>query len=1156
MSRIRMHGADRPARMAIRWRTRLNVLILVLCAFLLASFHPGVLCAQATGEFTGTVTDPTGGVIPGVKVIATRVETGVSQSTVTSGAGTYTIPQLIVGTYIVTAQAQGFKTGTVQGITLSVSQQREVNFRLVVAGVTSTVQVSAAPPLLNTTNATMAGIVSEQQVEELPLNGRDITQLVMLQPGLAQATGHMGWMGSQPSIPNMWVSNGNRGETETGTLDGSDISDYEMGTLQFTNFNLDAIAEFKVMQNDYSAQYGEGGGTVTEIVSKSGTNQFHGSLFEFVRNSAFDARNFFATSVPPFRRNEFGGTFGGPVKKNKTFFFLEYAGLRQRLGEPDIVSVPTVAERNGTVTTTVNERPDTLQVPLNPVAKEVLSRYPFPNQPGGAFGPNTFNFMFSQPTNDDQFSARLDQHFSSKDSLFARASYVNNIAKETDPWAGEQAGANFSTSNIGEARNYTIGETHIFSPTLLNTFNFTLNRGIEGVPEAPAESTTTNTSFLDGSLNSYGPDTFLTTYVVTVFQPEDNVSWVKGRHSFNIGGSFIREWDNATGTTSAGPGGIMEFGSGTPLPATIPSISGGLSLPAGTASPSGLISMMEGAVDYYYRALAVPPYGSPTLGGFNWAGLRRSMMAGYIQDDFKATRRLTLNLGLRYEYDTVPYDVDDRFSVPAERGSLYGHFVVNPQPLWQPDPLSGDFDPRFGLALDLGHNTVLRGGYAIFTNMIPSVYPDQALTGFPTASLSTRYGAPYSLSPLAASLPALTSVSGAPVAANGNTKSVPPNTPINYAPYVPIVGPLIGDFASDSLRNGYTESGNFTLEHQFAGGVAVQASYLANNGVSLYTQDYPNAMAGAEPQYAPFTKITPGLSELQLFHNGGYSSYNALQVQVRKISPAHGLMFQANYTWSKIMTDADGTWDAGTNSIGGAGSSYNNGDVMMNNPECRKCEYAPASYDVAQRFVANFEYDLPMGQWQALARIPRRLRQGWKMQGIVQAETGQPFTVGTSYGSVQYGYDSYDGLGERPFLIQKATRSPILQAGCGPQFFSNAVIGLNSSSCASPGGLGTGFFGAPLVTSPVTGSAALVAPGNLGRNTFTGPGWSDFDFSVIKDTRITESKTLQFRAEFFNILNLATFSNPDNLLGSPAFGKITSTATAEREIQFGLRFIF
>ncbi len=1136
--------------------TKGRAILFIMSALLCGLIGSSMLRAQAVGEITGTITDSTGGVIPGAKVTATRVETGVSQSTVTTGAGIYTIPRLIVGTYTVTANARGFKTGTVSGITLDVSQQREVNFRLVLAGVTSKVEVSAAPPLLNTTNATMAGVVTTAQVQDLPLNGRDITQLVFLEPGMAQDSGSMGWMGSTPDVMSQWISNGNRGETETGTLDGADISDAEMGTLQFTNFNLDAIAQFKVMQNDYSAQYGSGGGTITEIVSKSGTNRFHGSLFEYVRNSAlFDARNFFGTTVSPLKRNEFGGTFGGPIKKNKTFFFWQYAGLRQREGEPDIVAVPTAAERNGAVTITgSNGQPDDLQVPLNPLAASLLSRYPMPNQPSGEFGPETYNFIYPRPLNDDQFSARLDQHFSAKDSLFVRASYVNNIVKDTDALAAAEDGSNFSQTAIGEARNYALGETHIFTPTLVNVFNFTLNRGIEGEPEVPAEATTTDTSFLDGSLANYGPDSFLTKYVTTLFDPSDNISWVHGRHSFNIGGSFIREWDNGTGVTSEGPSGAMNFDSGTPLTEAIPSTNGGLSLPAGTASPLGLISMMEGDVDYYDRSLSVPPYGTPTGGGATWWGVRRSMMAAYIQDDFKATRRLTLNLGLRYEYDSVPWEVDDRMSEPDETsGALYGDFLVNPEPYWQSDPVAGDFGPRFGLALDLGHNTVLRGGFAIFTNQIPTVYADQDLVDFPIASFSSLPNARYSLSPLPVSLPVLTSVSGVPVAVNGNTKSIPRNTPISYEPYVSSIGPLIGDFASGNLRNGYTESSNFTLEHQFGGGVAVQASYVANDGVSLYTQDYPNAMAGAEPQYTPFSNKTPGLSELQAFNNEGFSYYNGLQLQVQKISPAHGITFQANYTWAKDMTDADDVWAAGTPN----GTDYNGGAIMENNPECRMCEYAPASYQVAQRFSANFMYNLPFGQWPALSRLPRRLTQGWSLLGIISAQTGFPFTVGTSYPSLQYGFDSYDGLGDRPFLEKKATRSPVLEAGCGPQYFSNAVTGLDTSTCQSAlEGVGTGFFGVPLVASPITGSAALTSPGNLGRNTFTGPGWSNFDFSVIKDTRITESKTLQFRAEFFNIFNQATFGDPDNLLGSTGFGEITSTASAEREIQFALRFIF
>jgi hypothetical protein len=256
-----------------------------------------------------------------------------------------------------------------------------------------------------------------------------------------------------------------------------------------------------------------------------------------------------------------------------------------------------------------------------------------------------------------------------------------------------------------------------------------------------------------------------------------------------------------------------------------------------------------------------------------------------------------------------------------------------------------------------------------------------------------------------------------------------------------------------------------------------------------------------------------------------------MQLQARKNSPTRGLQFQVNYTWAKDMTDADAVWSSGGQS----------GGISQNDPQCISCERARASYSVAQRFVANFEYDLPFGHWTAL---PARLSQGWKILGIFSAQSGFPFTVVGPYGSLQYGYDIFDGFGARPFLLQTPTRSP----GGGPQFFSNAV---NAN-----GGIGDGFFGLPTVTSPVNGQAVLPTPGNLGRNTFTGPGWSNLDFSLVKDTKITESKLVQFRAEFFNVLNEATFGTPGASLGSQSFGISTGTATTERQIQFALRFMF
>jgi Carboxypeptidase regulatory-like domain len=1107
---------------------RLRFMLLAAAVVGLLAVAPRQLCGQAVGEITGTVTDPSGAVAPHVQITAVNVATGISQSTFTTSAGAYTIARLLVGTYTVTAQEAGFRRGVAPGITLNVGQVREVNFTLALGSTKQTVTVAGLPALLDTTDNSLGATISAEEVQDLPLYGRDMTSLVELQPGVDKnPTGSMGWF-----TGGSWVSNGNRPETAVATMDGADTSDMEMGDTTLTNFNLDAVAQLKVLQNDYSAQYGQGGGNITEAVSASGTNQFHGSAYDFLTNGAFDARNFYSTSVPVFTYNQFGATFGGPIEKNNTFFFGSYTGLRQRETTPSETPAPTMAERNGTI----SEGTDMLQVPLNPDSKTILSRYPLPNDPSGLYGTGTFYWNSPSNVNDNQYSGRVDHSFSAKDRLFARVTLDNYLNPDNDSLAVEEGGPTFAGNDEHEARNYTIGETHILSPTLLNTFNFTLQRTIQGDSVAPASLTIPDSSI--SGFTEWGPRTFYTEYVTTTFHPSEMVNWTTGRNSFTFGGDYRREWDNGSGVTSLGPGGVFYFNPGTPLTAAIPSTNGGASLSAGTPSPSGLISMMEGDVYQYGRALSAPGYGPPG-GGAVWWGLRRWTIAGYAQDFFKATRRLTLGFGLRYEYYSVPWETGDRLSGPADYGSLYGNMVVNPQPLWQPDYVSGDFGPRFSFAESMGRDTALRGGFGMFTNAIPTIYADQSLVDFPVESLNYISGPQYSLTPLAVTLPYLTSLSGQPLATNGNTKTVPPNTPVNLSPLVPILGQFSGDYASDRMRNGYTMDANLTLEHEFSGGVAAQASWVNDTGVSLYNQAYPNAFSGAEPQYTPYSNITNGaLGEIVLFYNGAHSDYNALQLEARKVSAAHGLTFDANYTWGKTMSDADDLFNAP--SLSGAAS--------MNNPTCLKCEYAPAYFSVSQRFAADFIYNLPIRQWQALSRLPQRLTQGWKIAGIFQAQTGNPFAIDTQYGTAQYGYDSFNGVGTYPDLLKLPTPGPKTMGV--PQFFSNAVIGNNN-------GMGTGYFGQPTTTSPVPGvGEVLVSPGNLGRNTFTSPAWSNLDFSLIKETRITESKTLQFRAEFYNIFNQATFGVPNETVGASGFGLIGSTATTQRYIQFALRLIF
>ncbi len=1105
-----------PGQIGVKW-------IGCSCMLLLMSLVPAPLWSQAVGAIEGTVTDSTGAVIPQAKVTAIRDATQVSQSTLTGTAGTFDLPHLDVGTYTVKAEAAGFAVQSISGVTLDVSQERNLDFQLSAAGVTQTVGVTAASPLITTTNGSLAGLVSQQQVEDLPLNGRSIQNLVMLQPGMAQDQGSMGWLAPQ------WISNGNRGETSVATLDGSDATDAEMGTVQFWNFNLDAIAEFKIQQANYSAEFGQGGGTITQIVSKSGTNRFHGSAFEYIRNSYFDAANYFSsTGVSPLQRNEFGATIGGPIIRDRTFFFGEYAGFRQLTGTPTLMLVPTAAQRTGLVTIGSYQ----YQVPLTSASQQVLNGYPEPNQPDGIYGANTYNAILKEPTTDNQYSVRIDHKISEKDSIFGRASVINNSQLETDPVAAIENKL-WSAELFNNPRNFALSETHIFSSNLINNLIFTVNRQIEGY--VPPSQAVTQTTTADGTLANYGPDTFIAKYVETYYIATDKVNWTRGRHMFTMGMDYRYGQDNGFGVTSAGPNGQYTFNAGTPLTVNIPSTDGGPTILAGTGSPSGLVSVMAGNPTNYKRATTMPGYG-PVGGGGVWWGLRIWHVAPYIQDDIKLTPKLTFNLGLRYEYNSVPYEVQNRLGGVRDSGPLFGQFVLNPKPLYEPDRTS--FAPRFGFAYRALGKTVVRGGLSVFTTVIPLVMPDQGAVNFPLASYSALTNPPYSLTPLPVTLPALTSTSGAVMPPSGGTKNIPPNTPVNLAPIAAQVGNIIGDWASDKLKNGYTLTGNLTIEQQLRGDIALQMSYLLNNGYSVNQSSYPNAFTSAQPENTPYTNITPGLGEAELFYNHGLSRYNALQMQLRKISPAHGVTFQLNYTWGKDLTNADAIWS-------GAGPAAGGG-VTQNNPTCIPCEYARASYNVTQRFAANFAYHVP-GSW---GFVPSVISSGWQALGIYNAQSGFPFTVIGPYGTYQYGYDTFNGVGARPNFVKIAPRDPQHRR----QFFSGDVIENTAN-----------YFSIPTTTSTVNGLGTVqTLPGTLGRNTYTGPAWWNMDFSVIKQTRIKEWLDTEFRAEFFNILNHPTIATPSGSISSPSggplgstgFGLSTATESPEREMQFAFRFIF
>lgn len=1116
-------------------------LAMVLAAF--AAFLPYHLYSQAVGSIAGVVTDRSQAVIPNATVTAVQTGTNFSRSTSTSSAGNYTLPLLQVGAYVVTVLASGFEKASAE-VSLDVNQRRELDFRLNIGGVATSVSVQAEAPTINTSNGEIGGVVEGRQVANLPLNGRDITNLMLTQPGQVPENN------SSFNFEINTSGNGNRGTTGSSYLDGMDTSDNELGGGQFGNFNLDAISEFRVLQNNYSAEYGRGSGTIVSIVSKTGTNDFHGSAFEFLRNDKLNARNYFAPSVAPFRRNEFGVTFGGPILvpkvyngKDKTFFFFQYAGFRQRLSVPVIIPVPAAEERQGLVTVTpATGAAYRLQVPITSAASDILNKYPLPNTPNGVYGPNTLRAGFSQPVNRDQFSGRLDERLSVKDTFFFRYSVATNHAPEQDP---NEALINpaFPQNLKNDWINSGFSETHLFGPRLINELRISGMQSIEQL--IPPSGNLTQVSFADGAYYSYGPSGGGGGFSLAPFTMDyrDALTWVKGRHTINFGGEYRAVHSSYFGTSIGGPNGTYTFAAGSPLPVAVKSSDGRQDLSVGAPSPNSIVSFMTGISQFYERSVAYPGFGPPG-GGFAPFSMRRSLWSGWFQDDFKVSNALTLNLGLRYEYNGVPFETGNRLAglindpnFLADK-SLFGQMVLNPQPIYREDYKG--IAPRIGMALKVTPKTVLRGGFAIFTNLPLSQTADQQGFNFPFSGYSTASNLTFTTTPLPLSLPPIRDLKGNIVPQGGDSKSVPANDPINLAPYAP----LQTNLTSNDLRNGYTISGNFTVERQLPFDTVLQAGYVFNNAVGLYASQYPNAYSGAPSKVTPYTNINPGLSEFQLTDNHAHSTYNSLQVVLRKSAPTAGLSFQLSYTYSKAIDNATTVYNGN-----GANSA-----VAQQNPFCWSCEKARASFDVPHRVVVNFSYTLPFHK--AAPRAPKRLTEGWTLWGIVTASSGFPFTVLTPFGSAEYGIDSYAGTTVRPDLVS----TPDLKTGNqGPeeQFFSNAVIQDSANlatAVANNQNFAGQFFAVPLAN--LNGSTVAAHPGNLGRNTFRTAAFSDWDLSLAKDTHILERASIQFRAEFFNILNQHAFSIPSRVLTSPGFGVATSTRFDPREIQLGLRLVF
>ena len=1025
----------------------------------------GRLNAQGGTSATllGTVTDSGGAVIPNASVQVKNVGTDQAQQVATDAQGRYTVPNLPIGDYEAQATAQGFQTIVRRGITLTVGQQAVVDFSMMVGQSQQTITVEAQVTQVDTSSTAVASYVEQKQINDLPLNGRNFTDLVTLIPGVAGGS-QVGNGGANLlyGLQNNFSVSGARAEGQAYLLDSTDIQDFwahgSGSGVMGTTLGIEAIAEFSVLTNTYSAQFG-GNGAVVNAVSKSGTNAFHGSAYEFLRNSDFDARNFFdGASVPAFRQNQFGGTFGGPIKKDKLFFFVNDEELRKSQGQTVLALVPDANAHNGIV--------NGVKVGVNPAIAPLLALYPLPTTTLSG-GVGTINEVASTVGNEKYLLTRGDYNISPKDSLFVR--WVRDYGDIVNPFLGSPLPPRWP--EVANTKNSfaTVEYRHVFSPAIVNLVRFSYTRTFESDVEQTADQASALDFFPSRGQNGGVNITGLSSLGTSIYAPlqevqnkfplSDDVIWTKGAHSIRFGGVFSRVQTNFY--QQGWWGGLYTF--------------------------PGLTAFLEGSPSLFQGP--EPGLTDP------YRDFREIDVDGYVHDEWKATSRLTLNFGLRYEFRTDPttnvHPLETLIDPPFGKFQKVDHVFAS-------NPSLKNFDPRIGVAWDPfgDHKTSIRVGAGIFYDPIEArsyasgyyFNPPYALAFVPL---------PQFPNPFPGALPPPAQLVGV----DYNTTQ----TPHMYQWNINIQRQL---FESTTLTVGYVGSRGL---HLYAARDINPVEPSVVNGVTVF--GVPTAsLPGKSPTAIGITsnaRLNPAGAALSSEAPIGDSSYNSLQVGLnRRFS--HGVQSQVSYTWSKCMDDASGTFGL-------------EGGIPWSFPLDGSFDRGRCLFDRPQVLKWSGVYALPFQQ--------NIFVKGWQVSGNLTAQSGSPWNV--TVGFDQAG-DVVAGS-ERPNLILPANQ---------------AVTG-NIGDWANPAAF------------------SLPAPGtfgNLQRDFLWGPGTVDVDFATMKETQIREKFRLQFRAEFFNILNHPNFALPNanafvqtadgGGAPNPTFGKITATTTSSRQIQFALKLLF
>jgi hypothetical protein len=1086
----------------------------LICALAMIICSWKIDAQQITGSICGAVVDSSGAVVQTARVTATQTETGLMRTALTDRTGSYVVVELPVGHYQLQVEATGFRKFLQQGILLNVNQTATVNIRLAVGADTQQVEVVADAQLIQNTSTSLGKVVLQREILDLPLNGRNFSQLGVLQPGVVPLTPGLVEASGSLRDGQAYAVDGQRPESNSFLIDGANnFNAVDAGFV--VKPPVDAISEFRIITHDADAEFGHSAGSTTNILTRSGSNTFHGAIWEFLRNEAMDATNYFARTVEPLKQNQFGATFGGPIRKDQTFFFGYYEGFRNRQGETRTATVPSLLERQGDFSQTID--PSTGQIDplinlfsgqpfpgnklpfIDPIAQNILPFFPLPNS-----GTNTF--VSTQTLHDDsnQFGARLDHYISPANVLNFRYMFSNSNVL----YPLSTSGADVPGFPVGEdhrAQNFVAQLTHTFSPAMVGVARFSFLRykflfdehinhtspALLGFQYQPSLTVAAGPPFIQvSSYSSVGdPITGPRNTYQNSFDYSGSLSWIRGRHELRFGGGYEHNQINALQGIASN--GFFVF---APFPVT-----------------NAFASFLFGQPVFFLQG-----------GGDLQRNLRGNAMNAYIQDSYKITQRLTLNYGLRYELPFPYTEVRNRQNlfVPGAQSKV---FPSAPAGLLYPgDPgvpagliptFKKGFAPRIGLAWDpTGRGQwLVSAAYGLFYEPYYTGQggPLQDAISAPPYLQTPQVNLPHFADPFNGANPF------------GSTFSQP-MTLLVLSPNLPLP---------------YAQDWNLNVQRSFAENWLFEIGYVGTNGTKL-----PRFIEGNPAVYFPgqsnennvnqrrlYSGCTPASPNNCVYSSVGEiaglanSSYNAMQTSLRKRF-GHGLSFLASYTLSKSIDDV-----SSFNITGSAAKPVAGENDLAQNPFNLAAERGRSMFDARHRVVLSYQWSLPF--WRQAHAWYQHVLGNWQVNGITTFMSGTPFTVFDSRDiSLQGGAPEITGFSaNRPDLVADPNSGP------------HTVLRWFNTSAFQP-----------LTPDP---SSPVQQFGNAGRNIVQGPAFQQWDFSAFKNIHVTEAREFQIRAEFFNIFNHPNFRLPDSDISSPTFGQIQE-ALPPRLVQLAIKFIF